>query len=337
MNEVILNSIAETTTHRDRDGVHCAIVQLLLDFLDAESVAIYGLVDDGGVIRLLNHAEAWRGNRLAPRVHSDDPSTLRELREVPEWESCVRRQEVVQYAPCAGVVHAVLPIEAEREVVGLLVINGRTQLRARVIDHINAILRILKNHLALLDYGELDTLTGMLNRKTYEASFEKLRQRLRLADAARGAKEPSWLGLVDIDKFKCINDNYGHLFGDEVLLLVSQLMKSCFRGTDQLFRFGGEEFVIVLDHATTEGVHIAFDRLRQDIATFQFPQVGRVTISLGYSQIYPTDSPSSCVERADAALYYAKHHGRNNIRSYETLVAAGELSAKDGGDNVELF
>jgi diguanylate cyclase (GGDEF)-like protein len=337
VNEVILNSIAETTTHRDRDGVHCAIVQLLLDYLDAESVAIYGLVDDDGVTRLMNHAEVSRGSEHAPRGRCDDPSALRELSAVPQWESCVRRQQVVQYSPSPGVVHAVLPIEAERDVVGLLFINGRTQLRARVIDHINAILRILKNHLALLDYGELDTLTGMLNRKTYEASFEKLRQRLRLADAARAAKEPSWLGLVDIDKFKCINDNYGHLFGDEVLLLVSQLMKTCFRGTDQLFRFGGEEFVIVLDHATTEGVEIAFDRLRQAIAIFEFPQVGRVTISLGYSQIYPTDSPSSCVERADAALYYAKHHGRNNIRSYETLVAAGELSAKDGGGNVELF
>ena len=120
-------------------------------------------------------------------------------------------------------------------------------------------------------------------------------------------------------------------------LLVSQLMKTCFRGTDQLFRFGGEEFVIVLDHATMEGVEVAFDRLRETIATFDFPQVGRVTISLGYSQIYPTDSPTTCVERADAALYYAKHHGRNNIRSYEMLVAAGELSAKDGGDDVELF
>jgi diguanylate cyclase (GGDEF)-like protein len=337
VNEVILNSIAETTTHRDRDGVHCAIVQLLLDFLDAEKVAIYSLVEDGGVTRLLNYAEVSRGTKVAPRIRGNDPSPLPELSEIPEWELCVRQQQVVQYSPSAGVVHAVLPIEAERDVVGLLFINGNTRLRVRVIDHINAILRILKNHLALLDYGELDTLTGMLNRKTYEASFEKLRQRLRLADVARGVKEPSWLGLVDIDKFKCINDTYGHLFGDEVLLLVSQLMKKSFRGTDQLFRFGGEEFVIVLDHATTQGVEVAFDRLRETIASFEFPQVGRVTISLGYSQIYPTDTPSSCVERADAALYYAKHHGRNNIRSYEVLVGAGELTAKDGGENVELF
>jgi diguanylate cyclase (GGDEF)-like protein len=337
LNNVILNSIAETTTHRDRDGVHYAFVQLLLNFLNAESVAIYRLIDDSGVTRVQNYAEVSRGNVRAPQVPGKEPSTLHELGEIPQWESCVRRHQIVQYIPCAGSVHAVLPIEGERDVAGLLFIKGRTRLRPRAIEHVSAILRILKNHLALLDYGELDTLTGMLNRKTYEASFEKLRQRLRLADAARAVKEPSWLGLVDIDKFKCINDNFGHLFGDEVLLLVSQLMKTCFRGTDQLFRFGGEEFVIVLDHATIDGVEIAFDRLRETIATFDFPQVGRVTISLGYSQIYPTDSPSTCVERADAALYYAKHHGRNNIRSYEALVGAGELSAKDRGENVELF
>jgi GGDEF domain-containing protein len=64
-------------------------------------------------------------------------------------------------------------------------------------------------------------------------------------------------------------------------------MKTCFRGTDQLFRFGGEEFVIVLDHATIEGVEVAFDRLRETIGTFEFPQVGRVTISLGYSPNLP--------------------------------------------------
>jgi diguanylate cyclase (GGDEF)-like protein len=145
------------------------------------------------------------------------------------------------------------------------------------------------------------------------------------------------LGLIDIDKFKSINDTYGHLFGDEVLLLVAQIMQRSFRGADQIFRFGGEEFVVVLDHATTSGVDIAFDRLRATIEQFAFPQVGRVTISLGYSEISPNDDPTTCVERADAALYYAKHHGRNNIRNYEALVAAGELTVKSGGEEAELF
>jgi predicted signal transduction protein with EAL and GGDEF domain len=66
--------------------------------------------------------------------------------------------------------------------------------------------------------------------------------------------------------------------------------------------------------------------------------VGKVTISLGYTRIDPQDAAGTCIERADAALYYAKHHGRNNVRSYEALVEAGELKAKQSGiTDVELF
>jgi diguanylate cyclase (GGDEF)-like protein len=155
--------------------------------------------------------------------------------------------------------------------------------------------------------------------------------------AARSTTEPSWLALADIDKFKSINDSRGHLFGDEVLLLVAQQMAKCFRGADQLFRFGGEEFVIVLDQASEAGARIAFDRFRAAVEEFEFPQIGHVTLSLGYSQITPDDGPTSCVERADAALYYAKNHGRNNVRNFEELVACGELSARAERADTVIF
>jgi diguanylate cyclase (GGDEF)-like protein len=114
-------------------------------------------------------------------------------------------------------------------------------------------------------------------------------------------------------------------------------MRDCFRGADQLFRFGGEEFIIVLDRATVAGAQIAFDRLRIAVEAFNFPQVGRVTISLGYSQVRPDDGPAICVERADAALYYAKQHGRNRIFHFEALVETGDLIAKTEGEDAELF
>src|SRR6202011_3687326 len=105
--------------------------------------------------------------------------------------------------------------------------------------------------------------------------------------AGSAAWEPSWLALIDIDRFKSINDGYGHLFGDEVLLLVSQLMKRSFRGADQLFRFGGEEFVVLLDRASEPGAQIVLERLRTTIGEHEFPQVGQVTISVGYTRIDP--------------------------------------------------
>jgi diguanylate cyclase (GGDEF)-like protein len=333
----LIERVAETTAHHDRDSVHKAVAHMILNHVGADSVSIYRLIDDAGVMRLASHVGVLRGGSELEPDRIDEPAALPALDEFPEWKECVRAHSAVQFAETGGSACMVLPIEAERDVIGLLAVRGAVRLDARDVQLVGAILRILRNHVALLDYGERDTLTGMLNRKTFEKRFEKLRRRLLAADGARSAAEPAWLGLVDIDKFKLINDSHGHLFGDEVLLLISQLMHRCFRGADHLFRFGGEEFVVVLDNATEAGAQIAFERLRSTVETFSFPQVGRVTISLGYSRILPPDAPTTCVERADAALYYAKNHGRNNIRNFEALVAAGELSAKQRCAEAELF
>jgi diguanylate cyclase (GGDEF)-like protein len=333
----LIVSVADTTSHRDRDSLNHAVASLLLDFLSAESVTIYRLVDDAGVTRLAPRVAITRGDRELRPERKDDPSTLPALADMPAWNGCVRQHAVAQYTQPNGTHCMALPIESERDVIGLLVVESAIGLQARDVELVGAISRILKNHLALLDYGERDTLTGMLNRKTFETSFEKLQQRSRGTDSQRDATEPSWLGLVDIDKFKSINDSHGHLFGDEVLLLMAQVMQQCFRGSDQLFRFGGEEFVIVLDRATAAGAQIAFERLRAAVELYNFPQVGPVTVSLGYSQINRDDGPTTCVERADAALYFAKNHGRNNVRNYEILVAAGDLTVRSEGTAAELF
>ncbi|MDP8984445.1 MAG: sensor domain-containing diguanylate cyclase [Pseudomonadota bacterium] len=336
MTKSLLDSVADSTSHRDRDRFHRSIAALIGQYLETDSVCLYRLVDDGGVARLMRETDNLEGDPQPQTGITLDPTKHLALSEVPEWETSVREHRLVQYSQAAGKACAALPIESEREVVGLLVVECAKQLQTRDLEFVGAMLRFIKNHLALLDYGERDTLTGLLNRKTFETTFEKVRHRLRRAPGNSPA-EPSWLGLIDIDKFKAINDTYGHLFGDEVLLLVAQIMRRSFRGADQIFRFGGEEFVIVLDHASNAGAEIAFDRLRATIEEFTFPQVGRVTISLGYSEIFPKDDPTTCVERADAALYYAKHHGRNNIRNYEALVRAGELVAKSEGEEAELF
>lgn len=330
MSTSLIDSVANTTSHRDRDDLDRAIVGLLLQFLEADQVTLYRLVDDGDTKRLRCAAGMDRFQRdTAPAA----------LDEALEWESraawreCIAEQRPVEYVSPQGKFCKVFPIANERAVIGMLEVESATDLEARDSTLVEGILRIVKNHLALLDYGESDTLTGLLNRKTFESRFSKL----RAASGARSAGEPSWLGIVDIDRFKSINDTYGHLFGDEVLLLVSRLLKQAFRGGDQLFRFGGEEFVIVLDRATTPGAQIAFNRARTLVEEYRFPQVGAVTISLGYTRIDPQDPAGTCIERADAALYYAKHHGRNNVRSYEVLVASGELKAKSNVTDVEFF
>lgn len=331
---MLIDSVADTTSHRDRDDLDVSITRLLLHFLEAETVSIYRLIDDGATKRVLRRVVAERSSREVSVERQADPAGLPALSDVPAWSECVAKRDVAQYTTFGGNTCKVFPIENEREVVGLLAVDSPHDLRERDNHLVLGILRIVRNHLALLDYGERDTLTGLNNRKTFSSNFEKLRAR---PSATNTANEPSWLGVIDIDRFKSINDSHGHLFGDEVLLLVARLMMQSFRGADQLFRFGGEEFVIVLDHATVAGAAIAFERFRAAVEAFRFPQVGQVTVSMGYTQIHSDDAPSTCVERADSALYYAKNHGRNRVCGFEALVASGELVIKANADDIELF
>jgi diguanylate cyclase (GGDEF)-like protein len=338
-NPLLIDRVADTTEHRDRDALDRSIVELLLQFLDARLVVLYHVIGEAQTRRVARRIGIVRGVGEVPPDELDDLRKLPAVSDNAAWRDCVEQRNDVHTTALDGSSHNVFPIQGERDVVGMLEVDMPTSMEPRDASLVRGILRILKNQLSLLDYGERDTLTGLLNRKTFEVRFEKLCQALR--EERDATAQPSWLGLVDVDHFKLINDSHGHLFGDEVLLLVSQIMTRTLRGADQLFRFGGEEFVIVLDEVAPAGAQIAFERVRAAVDAHRFPQLFHVTVSLGYTQILSKDVPATCIERADAALYYAKRSGRNNVRDYEGLVAAGDLTAKtqsgNKGSDVELF
>jgi diguanylate cyclase (GGDEF)-like protein len=137
--------------------------------------------------------------------------------------------------------------------------------------------------------------------------------------------EGYWLAVLDIDHFKRVNDNFGHLIGDEVLLLMARLMRSSFRFHDQLYRFGGEEFVILMRCAGHDDAQAVLNRFRRTVEAYAFPQVGTITVSIGFAPLQGDDTPSAAFGRADKAVYFAKGHGRNQVCSYPQLVAAGDL------------
>jgi len=325
--------VAETTAHRDRDSLDVAVARLLFDLCDALRVALYRVVDDQGRLRVQRRVAFTATGGEEGSQDGVAVEKLAPLDECPSWAECVLLQDVVHLASAAdGAERTVFPLHDETSVFGLLEIDTQDGLRPREAGLVCSLLRIVRNHVALLDYGERDTLTGLLNRKTFESSFGKLLQL-----AVRGTeRQGCWLGVIDIDNFKLVNDRHGHLFGDEVLLLVSRLMRDTLRGVDRLFRFGGEEFVVVLD-ATAEGALAAFERLRAVVAEYRFPQIGTVTISLGFTQVLPNDSPAAAVERADAALFHAKRNGRNQAHGHERLIADGLLVTKVMNAEAELF
>jgi len=211
---------------------------------------------------------------------------------------------------------------------------------------VNGLLSIYQNFVKLIDDAHRDTLTGLLNRKTFEDDIRKLLTRHgdpgdavpMLGERRKSLPDSqNYLAVLDIDHFKRVNDQFGHLYGDEVLLLFSRLMFKGFRRYDQLFRFGGEEFAVVLHQCTPEGATNCLERFRESVAQFSFPQVGTVTVSIGYVTISDQDVPASVVGNADAALYYSKNNGRNQTNRYETLKQRGLFEETAKSSSVDLF
>jgi diguanylate cyclase (GGDEF)-like protein len=332
----LIDRLADTTSRRERDALDRDIVLMLGEFLAARSVTLYYLLREGTRQRIVEHIRLAQGIlRVQPRLFHD-AGELSENAACQEWRKCVEHGRPAFHTLTDGSSHVYFPIDDGSRITGVVEIDLADPMTDREIRLAEGLLRILRNQIALLDYGERDTLTGLLNRKTFESRFERLCEELPSSAPLR-TQAHSWLGLLDIDRFKSINDTYGHVFGDEVLLLVSQIIQSTLRSSDQLFRFGGEEFVVVLEGTDATGACEAFQRIRAAVERQCFPQVVSVTASLGFTALRREDSPPSCVERADAALYFVKNNGRNGVRCFEDLVQAGNLAVKDISGAIELF
>lgn len=198
-------------------------------------------------------------------------------------------------------------------------------------DTITMLLQIHQNFAGLINDNEHDTLTGLLNRKSFSVKLNKVLDQ-KLSSAKRQDDQQHtvhYLALFDIDHFKSVNDEYGHLIGDDVLKEMSGLMKSTFREKDLLFRYGGEEFLGVFECANKKDIVPLLERFRKKVSEFDFNEVGKVTISIGYTEVLPFDESSQIVDRADQALYYAKNNGRNCSCHYEKLVGQGLLAVSE--------
>ncbi len=152
-----------------------------------------------------------------------------------------------------------------------------------------------------------DALTGLYNRRHFNAELERefMRSKRYGGDLC--------IAIIDIDFFKKINDTYGHLCGDYVLKEVAYLILENFRKTDMVFRYGGEEFVVLMTETSLENSLIPLERLRKTIENNNFIFKGekiKVTISIG-AETNHTESTEEFLNNADKALYQAKQNGRN--------------------------
>ena len=161
--------------------------------------------------------------------------------------------------------------------------------------------------------AHMDPLTGANNR----AALDKILQ--REVELAQRHQLPLSLVVVDLDKFKLVNDNYGHSAGDYILKTLVTCIDETVRGSDMLFRYGGEEFVLILSGTDTEGAKRIAERLRCAIEVYPFVydrQEIAVTASFGVATLSNRDDAKRLFNKADSALYQAKEAGRNQVHYY---------------------
>lgn len=339
----LADHLANLTGFRDRDVMDTTLVSAIRDLLKPRMVSIYRLVGEDDARHWLTRARLGANDAAAQA----DPLWV-DLNSLPRREDHPQRSAALeQDDPVVALGEPVITVFAlttDRDVVGVVEIETLVAIDPEHLRLVGSILRIYRNFQTLLDYSERDTLTGLLNRKTYDEAFYKVMAATmppagdhgsdRRADARQ---QHHFIGVIDIDHFKYVNDNHGHLIGDEVLLLLSRLMRSSFRFYDKLYRFGGEEFVVLMRCNTAADAGVALERLRANVQGYSFPQVGTITVSAGFTEVQPGDTPSGAFERADKAVYWAKGNGRNRVCNHADLLATGEATEESKSGDVELF
>lgn len=155
-----------------------------------------------------------------------------------------------------------------------------------------------------------DPLTGTGNRIAMDQTL------IREIDMAKRHLQPLSLLMLDIDHFKRVNDSHGHGIGDEVLKGIAEAIKNQLRNVDMVFRFGGEEFLILLSNTSRDAAALVGERLRHAAQAQDYFAAGtriELTVSLGCATLLPGESVESLLRRADNALYVAKREGRNRL------------------------
>ena len=345
----ILQNLVEMTGQRDHLRLEISVLstlQKLPGITQVRALEIFTINDVPQVRpRTWQSASDWVSNdeEAAKDPHREP------LAHYPALHACVSERTAHAQARIGkGRYTLWLPVWMHDKATTCLEISQSRPFSAHRLDVITGIFNVYQNYQSLLDYSERDALTGLYNRKTFDEQFSRhasyrppatqlteLPQADCHEDVADGPRQ-QWLAVVDIDHFKQVNDRFGHLYGDEVLILLANILRSSFRTHDRIFRFGGEEFVVLLRSTSLDVAHKVFNRFRLAVQEYPFPQVGQVTVSIGFVGT-ALGLPVEILGKADQALYYAKEHGRNQVCFYDDLIASGDLVTQVAHDDVELF
>jgi diguanylate cyclase (GGDEF)-like protein len=344
----LLKHMVDMTGHRDHTRLDISVISAVQELAGAAQTRVLSIATVRGQQFVRSRAVITSGSPARMEAPADHQSASAPIAVCPELKACLaRRDTLAERIGADGQRTLWLPIWIGDKADTCLEIVHPTPFSSDTLHVIKGIVSVYRNFQNLLDYSERDSLTGLLNRKTFDDQLARMlqtasRDDLPLPQAQERRRravsnEKQWLAVVDVDHFKLVNDKFGHLYGDEVLILIANLLQSSFRAHDRVFRFGGEEFVVLLRSTSLDNARRIIDRFRTNVAKHDFPQVGKVTVSVGFVSICTSDAPVAILGHADQALYYAKSHGRNQTCHYDELISGGLLATVASNDTAEFF
>ncbi len=340
----LIEHFLKLTDHRDRDLLELTLSKAMIDLLSIQRVVIARVMREEGEKRWLEvtRLDAKGGGKVVDPMRTDF-SALPKLDESTDRLKCLQRREEIEIA-WAGpegprITYFPLFADSRTDDEGVIEIHSAAVLSMDDRQTIDQLRQIYRNMYSLLEYSDRDALTGLLNRKSlddafYSAVLEELDgvtgearpdPVLPTLSAERRHRVPAnyWLGSAVVDSFGLVNDKHGHLIAEEVLLLVARIMNNTFRTYDQIYRFGGENFGVLMHCPTEEIVLAAFERFRANVEKYNFPQVGRVTVSCGFTSVMADDSPSTALEKTERSVAFVRKQGGNRVASHLDLVRRG--------------
>jgi two-component system, cell cycle response regulator len=317
----VINAVArQTTAVLDLDELLAVVCHQLLEWFRADQASV--VLVEGERLRVRAHQ-----GRLTPNFAMDSPLAPGDglvARAIASGRSIVENDVSSAGGYIAGFAETrseiCVPLIFAGERLGVLVLDSAKkgafdaadqQPLESVADICAAAIQNASNFHRVKELAYVDGLTGIHNRRFFEM---RIGEELERASRFQGSLS---IVMCDIDHFKRLNDEFGHLLGDEVLRSVSGILKQQLRKMDMVCRYGGDEFVIVVPETTGNNAARVAEKLRRQIETHHYPGVPRpVTISCGVAD-YPAHglTRDEVVAAADSALYSAKQAGRNRVAS----------------------
>lgn len=309
-----------------------ALLREIKEEIDADFIYTEVVVSDSEIAYVLD----------AEDMGSEDFSAFGERERITDYELVAYTQrsalftDVVDYPDWGKLITGFAPIvdATDGSIVGLVGVDFALEKVDEILQKINIVIALSFITLIILislvmyflillriESQKTDYLSGLHSKKFHESRLNDA------IDDALSTKRPLSLMMIDIDRFKAINDTYGHQVGDRALKSIADVLKLNTRVVDTCSRYGGDEFVVILPETNLKDAVIAgqriIDKVQQISQDFDGLATGELTVSIGIAQWNLHETPESLMEKADKALYQSKETGRNKLTVYREAKQSG--------------